>query len=196
MPDSRFTTLRKTLLTPRKLAWILVIAGTAKFVSDSPKTPVEFFDTAVRDEAAIRGCEIEKYKMIDPAGAAASRELEDMWSCRRRMDRITLLYDLANNPKQVNRSKSSIIEGQYSSDESTDAILRTSDEHYRSLAQEFERRKREIWNDTRRQAAREKVSDGVVKEKDDGFRATVFRTQTEWMMWRQFQARIFLRDVR
>ncbi len=163
--------LWKTLLTPRKAAWALVIAGIAYFIYISPKTRIEFFDADARDDAAISRCVIEKYKSIDPVGAGVFQEGEDLLSCCRRMRRIALLYDLTHNPK------------------STDAMLRANDESYRALAQQAERYRKEIANNKHRRAADEVQARAA---KDRVFQATIFRTEQEWLLLRQFQAWLFL----
>jgi len=118
------TELMKTLLTPRKIAWIVAFAGIVYFIYISPKTPVEFFDASVSDQAGIRELEVERNKWTDPARAAASRKMDELMSCSHRMDRIALQYDLTNNPQRVNLARSTIVEGFYSTDEHRQRILR------------------------------------------------------------------------
>jgi hypothetical protein len=167
--------LWKALLTPRKIAWVVVIAGIAYFIYVSPKTRVEFFDAEARDEAALGRCEIEKYKTIDPVGAAVFQKAEDLYSCCRQMRRIALLYDLAHNVK------------------STDAMLRANDKSYRALAQQAERYRKEMANDKHKREA-DDVQARVLK--DHAFLAAVVRTEQEWSLLREFQAMLFLRDIR
>ena len=91
--------LIETLLTPRKIAWVLVVAGIAYFIYTCPKTPVEFFDANTRDEAAIQELKVKRNKATDPTVAEASRRIDYLMLCQRRMDRIALLYDITNNPQ-------------------------------------------------------------------------------------------------
>jgi hypothetical protein len=192
------TKLTKILLTPRKLAWVLVIAGIAYFIYVSPKNPVEFYDAAARDAAALRRYEIEEYKRIDPSRAASVQKLEDISSCCQRMGRIALLYDLAHNPKQVNSNKSSIIDGSYSH-ERTDTILRADNESYRELARQLEKCRKEFRSDAlRRRDAPGRAAPvvSVTTKEDWAVDAAFLRMEYEGSLFRQLQARVFWRDVR
>ncbi len=188
------TKLTSTLLTPRKIAWVLLLAGIAYFIHISPKTPIEFFDAAVRDEEVVRQYRMKKFDMIDPVGAAAVRKSEELISCHRRMERLALLYDIANNPQRVDEERFSIAEGSYFSDESTEATLRANDESYRALAQQFDVCKKEYNKDQNLV----RVANGVVAkaESDRGFGEAVFRIEMERCMLRHFQAWLFWRRTR
>ena len=192
MHDSWPTKLTRTLLTPRKIAWILVIAGIAYFIYVSPKTPIEFFDARARDEAAIRELKVEKNKMANPADAAASRKMDELMLCMQRMERIALLYDITNNPQRVNSCKDSIADGIYHTDKSSEAILRANDESYRATEQELERCRKDIQSDKRGRAAGE-VRHTPAEEK--AFEAAIFRMELEASLLRQFQARLFWRNA-
>ena len=104
----------KIILTPRKIAWFFVVVSMAYFICISPKTPVEFFDANMRDEAAIR--ELNDKKLANSAATARSKKMDELTSCAQRMERIALLYDLTNNPQRVNSAKLSIVEGFYPTD--------------------------------------------------------------------------------
>jgi hypothetical protein len=191
MHSRRPTELMKTLLTPRKIAWILVVTGIAYFIYVSPKTPVEFFDATMRDEAAICELKVEKNKMTDPAGAAASREIDELMSCKHRMDRIALLYDLTNNPQRVDSEKYSVFEAGYSTDQSTEAALRANNESYRATEQELKRRRKDILS--RQRASTTGESEDTPMEQKV-FDAAVFRMELEMSLLRRFQAGLFWRN--
>jgi hypothetical protein len=191
MHNSWRTHLTNALVTPRKTAWVLVIAGVAYFIYISPKTPTEIFDANVSDEVAIR--ELNAKKMTDPVAAAGARRMDQLMSCKQRMDRIALLYDLENDPQRVNSARLSIIEGFYSTDESTEATLRANNETYRATEQELDRCRKELQSDERGRAVgepKEPPTEQKVLE------AAVFRMQLEMMLLRQFQASLFLRNAR
>jgi hypothetical protein len=182
----------KTLLTPRTIAWILVIVGIAYFIYISPKTPIEFFDADARDEAAIRQLEGEKNKITDRTGVAASRNMNELMSYKRQMDRIAILYDMTHNPQRVNSSQSWIVEGLYFTDESTEAILRANNEVYRATEQKLQRCRKEV------QSAKRGRGAGAAKNTSADekiFEAAVFRMRLEMLLLRQFQARLFWRNA-
>ena len=135
--------LAGTLLTPRKIAWVLLIAGIAYFIHISPKTPVEFFDAAMCDQGVVQRYKLEKYDAIDPIGAAATRKLEEIISCARRMERAALLYDIANNPRRVDAKRLDVVEGWYHADETTKAILQANDPNYLALVRQLDAYRKE-----------------------------------------------------
>jgi hypothetical protein len=135
----------------------------------------------------------EKNKTAQPLAAAKSQKMDDFVSCEHRMERIALLYDIANNPQRVNSSKSSIVDGFYHTDESTEVKLRAKNENYRADQQELERLRNDIQSDKTEPFV------GDVKNTSTEikfFDATIFRMQLEASLLRQFQARLFWRNAR
>lgn len=175
-------------LTPRKVAWILTLSGIVWFVHISPKTPVEFFDAGVCDQEAVQRHSIEKYELIDSAGAAVARKVEAMDSTRRRKDRIALLYDLKHDPQRIQKEKISIIMGFYHPDAGTDKKLRADNEDYRALAKDFE---------TKLAEAKDKKFFRVINglretaRKDRHFLMADFNREMSRYAWRQYQAHLF-----
>ena len=185
--------LRGTLATPRKVAWVLLIAGIAWFIHISPRTPLEFFDAAMRDQEIIQQYKMEKYDTIDLVGAAEWRKLEELFSCHRRVGRIALLYDIANNPQRVEEERLSIVDGFYEPDERTGAILRANDPIYRALATELDTRRKENQAKNIGLAAN---NVGAKAATDKVFMASIFKTEMERSLLRQFQMRLFWQRTR
>jgi hypothetical protein len=181
-------------LTPRKVAWVLVLGGAACFIYYSPKTPIEFFDAREIDRAAIQELKDARRRTIHPAVAAASRKLDELMSYSRQCDRIALLYDLANNPQRVNSSEVWIVDGFYSAEEDTVAALRANDESYRAAEREEERCRQELHSDRFRREP------GDTKEtptaEDTVVDVAIFRMELETSLLREFQARLFWRKAR
>jgi hypothetical protein len=90
-------------MTPRRVAWVLVLLGGAWFVQVSPRTPLEFFDAAVGDNAAIQRYTLEQYERLDPAAAAKARQYEELCACRQQLDRLGLLHELTQDPQRVQK---------------------------------------------------------------------------------------------
>jgi hypothetical protein len=172
----------------------LLISGILSFIYISPKTPVEFFDVNASDEAAIRELTAEKDKMTDSAGTAASHQMDELMSCKRRMDRIALLYDVANNPQRVNASKSSIVEGFYTADKGTEALLRATNESYRAAEQDLQQHRKDVQGNKPGPADGETRGTPTTDQKV--FEATIFRMQLEASFLRRFQAMLFWRRAR
>ena len=181
------------LLTPRKIAWVLLIAGIAYFIHVSPRTPVEFFDAAVRDREVVQRYEMKKYDTINPVGATASRQLEEIFCCAGRMGRIALLYDIANNPQRVNEQRVWIVEGGYGADERTETILRANDPIYRELAKELDARRKENQAKNTRLAL---IDASRPAASDKAFKAAIFEIEMERSLLRQFQSRLFWQRTR
>jgi hypothetical protein len=173
--------------------WAGVVVGIACFISVSPKTPLEFFDANTRDQAAIRELEAERNEQIDPEREASRRRMDELMSVKRQTDRIALMYDLANNPQRANSAKPFILEGFYSTDKGTEAILRATDENYRIAEHEFERLRKNIQTVQRGRTIdelRNPTLEQIV------FERTVSRMNLEMWVLRQFQAELFWRNTR
>lgn len=137
----RDATITHWYVTPRRVAWVLVLLGGAWFVQVSPWTPLEFFDAAVRDDAALQRYTLAQYERLDPAAAAKARAYEELLACRQQMDRLGLLHELTHDPQRVQKQRDAVLGGYYDPSERTDADLKANDAAYRALAQRFDERR-------------------------------------------------------
>ena len=178
-------------LTPRKVAWALVLLASAWFVQVSPRTPLEFFDAAVRDNAALQRYTLVQYERLDPAAAAKARAYEELLACRQQMDRLGLLHELTHAPQRVQKQRDAVLGGYYEPSERTDADLKANDTAYRALAQRFEERRAANKLKTAR------FNDLVDRaNRDYHFQAAVFRMTIDRGTLRRFQGQIFWREKR
>jgi hypothetical protein len=178
-------------MTPRRVAWVLVLLGGAWFVQVSPRTPLEFFDAAVRDNAAIQRYTLAQYERLDPAAAAKARQYEELLACKQQMDRLGLLHELTHDPRRVQKQRDAVLGGHYDASERTDAVLKANDTAYRALAQRFDERRAANKLKTAR------FNDLVDRaNRDYHFQATVFRMMIDRISLRRFQGKIFWREKR
>lgn len=184
----------RNLLTPRRVAWVAVVSGALCFTWASPKTPLEFFDAAVRDKAAIRELERREDVMSATEGEAAfSRDSDEIASLREKMERIALLYDLAKNPQRVNTDEVSIVAGSYWIDESTAATLRATDASFGAVEQDMERCRARLESHERRPTM--DGAQGTLKSTSRKAHSATFRMEQEAMLLRWFQAGLLWRKA-
>ena len=181
-------------ITSRRVAWVLVLLGVAWFVHVSPKTPLEFFDAAVRDRDAIQRRTMEKYEMIDAAAATKTRKYDEMSSCGQQMDRIALVHDLTNDPTRVQGQRTSIIGGFYDPSKQTDEYLKVNNESYRALAKKLEELRAEI-KANKELGSRRRDLDKIANS-DRLFQEAIFRMREDGLILRHFQGQIFWRKGR
>jgi hypothetical protein len=178
--------------TPRKVAWALVLSGTAWFVYVSPKTPLEFFDAATRDAEELEEREMQKYESIDPEAAVAVRALNEIMWYGRHMDRLALIHDLASNPMRVQTQKHWIIDGGYSLDKDAAEALKESDDQYRDLAKAIATSRTNHKRYMSNEALRNKVIEmRNIAAKDKRFKAATMEMGMDRQLLREFQARLF-----
>jgi hypothetical protein len=173
------------LVTPRKIAWVLVVAAVAWFIYASPKTPIQFFDAAARDRDALRGLNATETSIDQSEYAQLMQKCADL---SRQMDRIALLNDIAHDPHRVDSSKSSIVDGFYTTSETTKSMLSESDECYRNIAMELDKCQEALRNYGGKRHTDE------LKEKsasEDMLNAAIFRMELETSLLRSFQAKVF-----
>ncbi|MDD2706961.1 MAG: hypothetical protein PHV34_03045 [Verrucomicrobiae bacterium] len=174
--------------TSRRIAWFFVILGLSWSVWVSPKTPVEFFDAAVRDANILTKRDMELFNKIDPAKAADVRKIEEMNSLRARMERISLVHDWLNHPKYVREQRSDIVWGFYTAHSGTETVLLAKNPEYLSLSEKFETLKTEVKS---RKLLKAASSLSHELEKDPRRKTDDFRIQMQRFLLREFQARIF-----
>ena len=183
------TKLLRRYVTPRKIAWLLVLSGIAWFIYVSPKTPLAFFDAATRDSEELEKREMKKYESIDAEAAAKARVLNEMMSYGRQMDRLALTYDLSNDPTRVQQQKDWIVDGGYSADEQTDKTLRANDEQYRELAKAVAKCRTEYRSNETLISRLQHMHDTAAKDKR--FQEALMEMAMDRHLFRAFQARLF-----
>ena len=171
---------------------VLVLLCVMWFVHVSPKTPLEFFDTATRDSDAIQRRTMEKYEMINAVASAEIRKFDMLPSLGQQMQRIALVHDLTNHPTQVQKQKFSIISGSYDCDKRTVEYLKANSEEYRALAKNLAecRTKIKEMKANRELSSRLKYLQSIV-DRDKLFHMAIFRMVMDRAMLRRFQAVIF-----
>lgn len=178
-----------TRVTARMFAWVLLLLGTAWFVTISPKNPIQFFDAAHRDRSAVISIVKESEE-----GRADHRAIlyTQLFEIRRDMERIALIFDMTSDPAQVRRERSSIIRGFYDASPETDKALAQADSTYRSLQAQFEQLRAEL-KESRSAAAVDTDPRGD-SAGDPRLRRRLFEEEMDRWFFRRFQANIFWRE--
>ena len=175
-------------ITPRMVAWILVLLGVVWFVYVSPKTPLEFLEAGIRDGHATHRRMMKNFRTIDATAANEFHKYEDLSVCSEQMMRIALIYDITNNPTQVQERKSFIISGGYYPSERTVEYLKANNAEYRALVNQSEELRSEIkTNQVLRSSQR--AFNKAAKGNGTGF----FQMEFDSFLLRHFQSQIFWR---
>lgn len=176
-------------ITARMLAWVLLLSGLTWFVAVSPKTPVQFFDAANRDRYVIDSLTKQTGAENPDHGAV----LLEQWSeVRRDKERIALLFDMTNDPTQIQRERSSIIIGCYDASPETQNALAQTDGAYRSLQAQFEQLRADL--KASRSTTPAAMDSRQKAKKDPRLRRRLFQEEVDRTLLRQFQANIFWRE--
>ena len=178
----------RNVVTPRKIAWVLLLGGAAWFVSISPKTPLQFFDAANRDYAASSAQSSDE----SPSSQARLYEIrlyEALMLVFDKKRRLELSYDMINDSARVHRCRGSILHGMYQASSQTRETLMRHNSAYQSLVKQIERGRLDL------EAARQSRADAPnpVREtqEDADLQTKRFQTVIDRMILRQFQSKLF-----
>lgn len=175
-------------VTIRTVTWIFVGAGIAWFVVASPKTPVEFFDAANRDNSAR---EALPNRADYQAATGQTLVLQQMSVVRRDMERIALQYDMTHDPARVQKEKSSIIFGFYDTSPRTRDALKQNNDTYSALQMQFGELRAKLKASRSTAGASSNARDGT--KEDQRLRSRRFQEEMDRTILRQFQAKVFWR---
>jgi hypothetical protein len=170
------------------MTWVLLLGGGIWFGFTSPKTPLQFFDAANRDESAI---DTRTAQRSDPIPSNRAQTLQTLKSVNQAMNRMALSYDITRDPASVQLEQSSILMGFYDASPQTREALMQNNDSYRSLAEQFEKLRMDL------KASRDLISDSSAsrhpQEEDKNQRMKRFQSEMDRMTIRKFQAKLFWR---
>ncbi len=186
MSETKPTTSR--YVTPRGIAWILLLSGSVWFVATSPKNPQQFYDAGCFDRITLDKRTEQQANQIPSKHV---QTLQALNSLDRKMDRMTLSYDLIHHPARVQQERPFILLGSYDSSPETHETMIQNNSTYSSLSEQFEKMKMDM------KASRDTELDSSVSRQASGenkdLRMKRFQAEMDRMILRQFQAKLFWR---
>lgn len=175
-------------IIPRMVAWILVLLGVGWFVHVSPKTPLEFLEAGFRDGHATQRRRMKNFRTIDATAADEFHKYEELFVCGEQMMRIALIYNITNNPTQVQEGRSFIISGGYYPSKRTEEYLKANNAEYRALVNQLEELRSEIKTN---KVLKSSLRDFNKAAKSNG--TDFFQIELDRPLLRHFQSQIFWR---
>jgi hypothetical protein len=174
------------VVTPRRIVWVLLLGGVVWFVTISPKTPLQFFDAANRDDAASDSL---SDMSSEQSASPRVRLYRALSSLIQEKHRIELSYDMINDPARVQRCRASIMHGVYLASPQTREMLVRNNGAYKAILEQIKSGRFEML------AAEEAMANTPdpkrETQEDADQRARHFQTLMDRMLLRQFQAKLF-----
>jgi hypothetical protein len=179
------------ILTPRKIAWLLLLGLVAWFIAASPKTPPEFLAAANRQQEADKQHLIAEFNRIDPVRGADAAKLLQLNTISDSLRYMELNIDYKLNPRRVNANRDAVLLGAYQSTQITIDSLTKNSPEYQALLAKFDQLRNEIHGNKKYASALLDLQNKVNTANPKQERILRFVRLMQGTFWRRFQAMIF-----
>ncbi|MDR0532656.1 MAG: hypothetical protein LBH01_01745 [Verrucomicrobiales bacterium] len=183
------------LVTPRKIAWLVLLGLVSWFIISSPKTPPEFLAAANRQQEVDKQHLIAEFNRIDPVRGADAAKLLQLSTISDSLRYMELNIDYKLDRRWVNANRDAVLLGAYPSTQPTIDSLTKNSPEYQALLAKFDQLRNEIHDNKKYSSALLDLQNKINAASPKQQRSMRFVHLMQSMFWRRFQAMIFWPEI-